>query len=64
MDCAGYLGNGGCEGGVPLYAMEYVQTKGIGAQATYKYLARDVSDSKFKIIGSGDDLFKFKSVPC
>ena len=48
LDCAGYLGNGGCNGGVPLYAMEYVQTKGISPQSAYKqYMKAVVSKNKF-----------------
>ena len=47
VDCSGYLGNGGCGGGVPEYAMEYVQTKGLDGQSAYRtYNQRDVSIRK------------------
>jgi len=35
LDCSGYLGNGGCNGGSQGLAFEYAQTKGIGAEASY-----------------------------
>ena len=37
IDCSGSLGNGACGGGVPLYALEYAQTKGINTESSYPY---------------------------
>jgi len=37
VDCGDSFGNGACGGGVPLYALEYVQTKGLTSEAAYPY---------------------------
>jgi cathepsin L len=37
VDCSGSLGNNACGGGVPLYGLEYVYSKGLNSEAAYPY---------------------------